>query len=59
VKKAATLISLIFLLVIFPFLGSGAFADFIGSGSFPLIAKIDPVNLFLFGIGLTFAGSRA
>ncbi len=58
-KKTAIFISLILLLVIFPFLNSGAFADFIGSSSLPLALQIDPVNLFLFGIGLTFVGSRA
>jgi hypothetical protein len=53
------MISMILLLVIFPFLGSGALANFIGTGSFPLQSLVDPVNLFLFGIGLTFVGSRA
>lgn len=59
VKKTASMISLILLLVIFPFLGSGAFANFIGTGSLALKLSVDPVNLFLFGIGLTFVGSRA
>jgi hypothetical protein len=53
------MISLVLLLVIFPLLGSGALADFIGAGSFPLQSMVDPVNLFLLGIGLTFVGSRA
>ena len=58
-KKTTTIISLILLFVIFPFLGSGAFANFLGTGSFPLKSFVDPVNLFLFGIGLTFVGTRA
>lgn len=58
-KKTAVAISLILLLVIFPFLSSGAFADFIGKGSLPLIQLVDPVNFFLFGIGATFVGTRA
>jgi hypothetical protein len=59
VKKISAIISLILLLVIFPFLGSGAFANFFGGGSLGLKALVDPVNLFLFGIGLTFVGTRA
>jgi hypothetical protein len=59
VKRTAAMISLILLLVIFPFLGSGAFADFLDKGSFTMESLFDPVNLFLLGIGLTFVGSRA
>jgi len=59
VKKTITIVALIILLVIFPLLGSGAFADFVGAGAFPLASLVDPVNLFLFGIGLTFVGTRA
>jgi hypothetical protein len=59
VRKTATLISLMLILVIFPLLGSGAFADFLGTGSFHLKSLVDPVNLLLLGIGLTFVGSRA
>lgn len=58
-KKTATIISFILILVIFPFLGSGAFADFLDTGSFPLDSLLDPVTIFLFGIGLMFVGSRA
>ena len=58
-KRTAAMISLILLLVIFPFLGSGAFADFLDKGSFTMESLFDPVNLFLLGIGLTFVGSRA
>ncbi|WP_419659950.1 hypothetical protein [Desulfosarcina variabilis] len=58
-KKTAAMISLILLLVIFPFLGSGAFADLLDKGSFTIDSLLDPVNLFLLGIGLTFVGSRA
>lgn len=59
VKKRTLLIFLVLLLVIFPLLGSGAFADFIGKGSLSMNLLVEPVNLFLLGIGLTFAGSRA
>jgi hypothetical protein len=59
VKRTAAMISLILLLVIFPFLGSGAFADFLDKGSLTMESLFDPVNLFLLGIGLTFVGSRA
>ena len=58
VKKYTLNIALIILFLIFPLLGSGAFADLIGNGAFPLASVVDPVNLFLFGIGLTFVGTR-
>ena len=58
-KTTTAIIAVILVLVIFPLLGSGAFADFIGKGSLPISLFADPVNLFLLGIGLTFVGSRA
>jgi hypothetical protein len=53
------MITLLLLLVLFPLLGSGAFADFIGNGSPAMKLLIEPVNLLLLGIGLTFVGTRA
>jgi len=57
VKKTAVLLSLIFVLVIFPLLNSGAFADFIGTGSLPMNMLSEPVNMILFGAGLMAFGS--
>ena len=49
---------ILLLLVVFPFLGSGAFADLFGKAASPVTSMLEPVNILLFGIGLTFAGSR-
>jgi len=57
VKKTAVLLSLIFVLVIFPLLNSGAFVDFIGTGSLPMNMLSEPVNMILFGAGLMAFGS--
>ena len=57
VKKTATLITLILVLVVFPLLNSGAFADFIGSGALPMNVLSEPVNMILFGAGLMVFGS--
>lgn len=57
-KTNTAILAIILILVIFPLLGSGAFADFIGKGSLPIALFTDPVNLFLLGMGLTFVGSR-
>ena len=57
-KKAVPFIILLLVLVIFPLLNSGAFADFIGKSPIPVDFVLDPVNMLLFGIGLTFAGTR-
>jgi hypothetical protein len=59
VKKTAITITLLLLLVLFPLMGSGALADFIGSDSPTMKLLIEPVNLLLLGIGLTFVGTRA
>ena len=56
-KKTAVLVTLILVLVIFPLLNSGAFADFIGSGSLPINMLSEPVNMILFGAGLMVFGS--
>lgn len=58
-EKTVTLITLLLLLVLFPLLSSGALADFIEKGSFSMDSLIDPVNMLLLGIGLTFIGTRA
>jgi hypothetical protein len=57
VKKTAVLLTLIFVLVVFPLLNSGAFADFIGSGTLPINMLSEPLNLVLFGAGLMAFGS--
>ena len=57
VNKTAVLLTLIFVLVIFPLLNSGAFADFIGSGTLPMNLLSEPLNLFIFGAGLMVFGS--
>jgi hypothetical protein len=57
VKKTAVLVTLILVLVIFPLLNSGAFADFIGSGSLPINMLSEPVNMILLGAGLMVFGS--
>lgn len=58
-KKAILYITpMLLLLFVFPLLGSGAFADLFGKANIPVISVLEPVNLLLFGIGLTFAGSR-
>ncbi|WP_155318075.1 hypothetical protein [Desulfosarcina alkanivorans] len=56
-KKTATLMTLVLLLVVFPLLNSGAFADFIGAGALPMSLLSEPLNLFLFGAGLMAFGS--
>lgn len=57
-KKIATLITLILILVVFPLLSSGAFADFIGKGTLPMNMLSEPLNLFLFGAGLMVFGTN-
>ncbi len=57
VKKTAVLIALILVLVVFPLLNAGAFADFIGSGALPMNMLSEPVNMILFGAGLMVFGS--
>ncbi|BBO70102.1 hypothetical protein DSCA_40320 [Desulfosarcina alkanivorans] len=49
--------TLVLLLVVFPLLNSGAFADFIGAGALPMSLLSEPLNLFLFGAGLMAFGS--
>ncbi|GAB6906083.1 hypothetical protein DESC_730081 [Desulfosarcina cetonica] len=56
-KKTTAAIALILLLVIFPFLGSDAFADFVGSGSLPLHVFSEPLVMLLFGATLVGFGS--
>ena len=56
-KKTAVLLALIFVLVVFPLLNSGAFADFIGSGTLPINMLSEPLYLVLFGAGLMAFGS--
>ncbi len=58
-KKKIIILSLAFLLVISPLFGSGALADFLGTGNLSLKSFVDPVYFFLFAIGATFAGTRA
>lgn len=58
-EKTVTLITMMLLLLLFPVLSSGALADFMDKGSFAMDALIDPVNMLLLGIGLTFIGTRA
>jgi hypothetical protein len=59
-KKVILIIMLLLLLlVLFPVLGSEAFADFIGTGPLSMKLLIEPVNMLLLGIGLTFIGTRA
>lgn len=56
-KKTAAIITLMLLLVVFPLVGSGAFADFIGNGTLPINVLTEPVYMLLFGAGLMFAGT--
>ena len=56
-KKTAALFTLIFILVVFPVLNSGAFADFIGAGSLPKTLLFETLNMFLFGAGLLSFGT--
>ncbi len=56
-KKTAVLLALIFVLVVFPLLNSGAFADLIGTGSLPINLLSEPLNMALFGAGLMAFGS--
>lgn len=56
-KQTAVLISLILVLVVFPLLNSGAFADFIGTGTLPMNMLSEPVNMLLFGAGLMVFGT--
>jgi hypothetical protein len=58
VKKTAAPVTLILLLVVFPLLNSGAFADFIGSGPLPMNMLSEPVTMILFGAGLMVFGNR-
>jgi len=58
-KKAILyIVPILLLLFVFPLLGSGALADLLGKAYSPVMSVLEPVNLLLFGIGLTFAGSR-
>lgn len=57
-KKSILLIVPILLLVAFPLLGPAAFADFFNSNTRSITSVIEPVYILLFGIGLTFTGSR-
>ncbi len=56
-KKTAVLLALIFLLVVFPLINSGAFADLIGTGTLPGNLLTEPLNMLLFGGGLMMFGS--
>lgn len=56
-KKTAVLLTLLFVLVVFPLLNSGAFANFIGTGSLPMNLLSEPMNMLLFGVGLIAFGS--
>lgn len=56
-KKTALLFALILVLVVFPLLSSGAFADFIGTGALPMNLLSEPLNMILFGTGLMIFGS--
>jgi hypothetical protein len=51
-KKIAVLLTFFFVLVVFPLFNSGAFADFIGTGALSVDMLSDPVNMFLFSIGI-------
>ena len=56
-KKTAVLFTLIFVLVVFPLLNSGAFANLIGNGTLPMSLLSEPLNMLLFGAGLMAFGS--
>lgn len=56
-KKTAACITLVLILVIFPLIGSGAFADFIGKGALPINMLAEPLNMILFGAVMIVAGS--
>ena len=56
-KKIAAFVTLVLLLVVFPLLGSGAFAEFIGAGTLPMNILAEPLNMILFGAGMMIAGS--
>lgn len=56
-KKTAALLALIFVLVVFPLLNSGAFADFIGAGKLPMDVFSEPLTMLFFGAGLMVFGS--
>ena len=56
-KKSVLLFALILVLVVFPLLNSGAFADFIGTGALPSNLFSEPLNMILFGAGLMAFGS--
>ena len=58
-KKNIVLMLAILLLVISPFLGSEALANFLGTSAMEVKSYVDPVYVFLFGIGVTFVGTRA
>ena len=55
-KKTAAFLTIIFILVIFPLISSGAFADFIGKGSLPMDMMSEPLSILLFGVGLMVVG---
>jgi hypothetical protein len=57
VKKTAASITLVLLLVIFPLLGSGAFADFIGTGALPMNLLTEPLTMLLFGACMMVVGT--
>lgn len=57
-KTTVSIAMLIFLIVLFPLLNSGAFADFVGGGTLGMDLVLEPVTLVLFGIGLILVGSR-
>ncbi len=56
-KKTAVCLTLIFILIIFPLLSSGAFADFIGAGRLPMDVASELLSMLFFGIGLMVVGS--
>ena len=56
-KKVAILFTLIFVLVVFPVLSSGAFADFIGTHAIRIDLLSEPLSLLLFGAGLIAFGT--
>lgn len=57
-KKTAASLTLIFVLMIFPLLNSGAFANFIVTDNLPMNMLSEPFNMLLFGTSLLAIGSR-
>lgn len=57
VKKTSILVTLILVLVVFPLINSGAFADFIGTGALPSNLLSEPLSMIVFGAGLIIFGS--